>query len=177
MTSGAASFPGRGIATPHTIRNGSGGHVDAWQRFTLLDGFHRSGDGYMARCPCHDDNTASLSLKRVNDGTILVRCFAGCATTNVVQTLGLMMRDLFPPTPGWFKGQDYGFIADLYDYFEVDNTLQFQVVRTTNKKFPVRRPDGKGGWIWKQGDVRRILYKRPELLSADPEMEVYIPEG
>jgi hypothetical protein len=38
----------------------------------------------------------------------------------------------------------------------------FQVCRKPDKTFPQRKPDGIGrGWIWKTGDVRKVLYRLP----------------
>ena len=54
----------------------------------------------MARCPEHDDQEPSLSVKTASDGRVLLNCFAGCATEDVVERLGLRMRDLFPVDPG-----------------------------------------------------------------------------
>ncbi len=42
--------------------------------------------GYLVRCPCHDDTTASLSL-RAGRQAILVRCFAGCSRDEVLAQL------------------------------------------------------------------------------------------
>ena len=43
----------------------------------------------------------------------------------------------------------------------------FQVCRKPDKTFPQRKPDGIGrGWIWKTGDVRRVLYRLPEVHEA-----------
>jgi hypothetical protein len=50
----------------------------------------------MARCPAHDDGRASLSLRELDDGTVLLHCFAGCQPIDVVQALGLEFRNLFP---------------------------------------------------------------------------------
>ena len=47
---------------------------------------HRSGGGYAARCPAHEDSTASLSIRETSDGVVLVKCFAGCSTEAVVPT-------------------------------------------------------------------------------------------
>ena len=62
----------------------------------------RSGDGWTAHCPAHEDRHSSLSVAVGNDGRVLLRCFAGCATEAVVEALGLKMQDLFaracPPT-------------------------------------------------------------------------------
>jgi putative DNA primase/helicase len=50
-----------------------------------LDG-NPSGDGWVARCPAHDDRTPSLSISE-HAGRILVRCFAGCSQTAVITAL------------------------------------------------------------------------------------------
>jgi hypothetical protein len=41
-------------------------------------GGRRAGDGWMARCPAHDDREPSLSIRQGEDGKVLVRCDAGC---------------------------------------------------------------------------------------------------
>ena len=51
---------------------------------------------YMARCPAHDDRAASLSILEKNDGTVLLNCFAGCETRDVLEALGLGFKDLYP---------------------------------------------------------------------------------
>ncbi len=47
-------------------------------------------------CPCHADSTGSLSVKLGQDGTILIKCFAGCETKDIVRELDFEMSDLFP---------------------------------------------------------------------------------
>ena len=39
----------------------------------------RSGAGYSARCPAHDDSNPSLSITEGDDGRALINCQAGCA--------------------------------------------------------------------------------------------------
>ena len=56
----------------------------------------RAGRGYTARCPAHEDRTASLSLSEADDGRVLLHCFAGCGAGDVVAALGLSLGDLFP---------------------------------------------------------------------------------
>jgi putative DNA primase/helicase len=68
-------------------------------------------------------------------------------------------------------------IVATYDYRDENGDLLFQVVRKSNKDFPQRRPDGKGGWIYNLDGVEKVLYRLPELIDADPEATVYIPEG
>ena len=52
-----------------------------------------------------------------------------------------------------------------YDYTDEAGKLLFQVVRFTPKEFRQRRPDGNGGWIWKLGNTRRVLYRLPEVIA------------
>jgi len=63
-----------------------------------LDRPKRAGRGYAARCPAHEDRSASLSIAAGDDGRVLLHCFAGCSTDTVLAALGLQPRDLFPPT-------------------------------------------------------------------------------
>lgn len=56
------------------------------------------GDQWIARCPAHDDRTPSLSIKETGDGTILLKCWAGCGAADVVHAVGLELKDLFPPS-------------------------------------------------------------------------------
>ena len=59
---------------------------------------HRSGQGYVARCPAHDDRTPSLSIRDV-DGKVLIHCHAGCDQKRVIAVLrvrGLWAKN----TPG-----------------------------------------------------------------------------
>ncbi len=62
-----------------------------------LEGVHRSGAGWMAKCSHHDDRQASLSIREADDGKVLLHCHAGCDTTSVVTSAGLAFVDLFPP--------------------------------------------------------------------------------
>ena len=64
-----------------------------------LDGVRRSGEGWLARCPGHEDRHPSLGINEGDDGRVLLRCFAGCAAGQVV-VAGLGMRDLFPEEEG-----------------------------------------------------------------------------
>src|SRR5262245_46534018 len=56
----------------------------------------RSAHGATARCPAHDDTQNSLSIGEGKDGRILVHCFVGCSTPDVIEAMGLTMRGLFP---------------------------------------------------------------------------------
>ena len=51
-------------------------------------GGRKSGGGWMARCPAHDDREPSLSIRDAEDGKVLVRCHAGCDQERVIATFG-----------------------------------------------------------------------------------------
>src|SRR5437899_1361562 len=57
----------------------------------LLHGVRKSGNGWEACCPAHEDRDASLSIREGTDGRILVHCHAGCPVESVVRALGLKM--------------------------------------------------------------------------------------
>lgn len=57
-----------------------------------------SPDRWRAICPAHESRhrTQSLAIRELNDGTLLLKCFAGCGAADVVAAVGLELRDLFP---------------------------------------------------------------------------------
>jgi hypothetical protein len=72
--------------------------VSAELLLSRLQKVKRTGTGrYMACCPSHEDRSASLSIREVDDGRVLVHCFAGCSVDAVVHAAGLELSDLFPP--------------------------------------------------------------------------------
>lgn len=56
----------------------------------------RSGSGWSARCPAHDDKVASLSIGVGHDGRALLCCHAGCTAREITDALGLTLSALFP---------------------------------------------------------------------------------
>ncbi len=61
-----------------------------------LPGAKKSGKGWSARCPAHDDRNPSLSVSEGDDGTVLLKCHSGCTTAAILDAVGLTPRDLFP---------------------------------------------------------------------------------
>ena len=47
----------------------------------------KSGGGWTARCPAHDDRTPSLSIRDADDGKVLLYCHAGCRQEGVIAAL------------------------------------------------------------------------------------------
>jgi len=57
----------------------------------------RTGKGqWLACCPAHDDSDPSMSIRELDDGRILIHCFAGCTPAEIMGSVGLSMADLFP---------------------------------------------------------------------------------
>lgn len=50
-------------------------------------GATRNSEGFVCRCPAHDDQTASLSVRQSVEGKLLVKCFAGCDQREVIDAL------------------------------------------------------------------------------------------
>ena len=56
----------------------------------------KTGDGkYLALCPAHADKTPSLAIKAVDD-RVLLHCFAGCETADVLSAIDLTFTDIMP---------------------------------------------------------------------------------
>ena len=157
----------------------------------------------MVCCPAHDDRNPSLSVSMADDGTCLLKCFAGCSVKEITDAVGLTMKDLFPSGlkngsnvrhsssdrngAGFTSSSQNGSsskrkstsskVVAIYDYHDENGKLLFQVLRTEDKTFSQRKPKPDGnGWEYKTSDVRKVLYRLPELM-ANPDKVVMITEG
>lgn len=67
----------------------------------LLSRLHkvrRTGhDEWVACCPHHADKSPSLAVKQAAGDVVLLHCFAGCSTDDVLGSLGLTFADIMPP--------------------------------------------------------------------------------
>ena len=76
---------------------------------------------WQARCPAHDDRSPSLAITETSEGTILIKCWAGCGAGEIVGAVGLELKDLFPPR---FDGAAYqGSKPPRYSATEVVKTV------------------------------------------------------
>lgn len=139
-----------------------------------LDKVQRSGNGWVACCPAHEDRNPSLSVAH-RDGRILLNCQTGCATEDVARALGVCMTDLFDEP---LDSTAAPTIASTYDYTDAEGKLLYQVARMIPKNFKQRRPDGEGGWIWNMEGQERVLYRLPKVKSAIAAgVPVFVVEG
>jgi len=47
----------------------------------------KSGSGWIACCPAHDDHNPSLAIKETTTGKLLLYCFAGCTYQEIIAAL------------------------------------------------------------------------------------------
>ena len=144
----------------------------------------RSGAGYKAQCPVHDDEHPSLGITQGAKGA-RVRCWSQqCPQDQVLDALGLARDDLLDqPGDDGQPGAEWtpkGPAVEVYDYTDEGGNLLFQVLRTADKQFPQRLPDpsARSGWRWKVKGVRQVPYRLPLVLQAVAEHRtVWLAEG
>ncbi len=135
---------------------------------------------YKALCPFHEDTDPSFNFNNENSKYFCHGCGkSGNYIHFYAKLKGLRTKEDFIKILKGIAG-DFGIewdekkIVKTYDYEDENNKLLFQVCRTEPKGFFQRKPDGKGAWINNTRNVKKILYKLPEILKAD---EVLIVEG
>jgi hypothetical protein len=146
----------------------------------------QQGHDWMVRCPAHDDDNPSLALRLGREGRLVVHCHAGCEPQEIVSALGLTLAALFPPREDERRAR-HARVTARYDYQDEQGAVLYQVQRLEwrdtdgrrRKRFRQCRPDPArlGDWIWELGDVRRVLYRLPTLLAADPRRTVLVVAG
>ena len=75
-------------------------NADVQRLLGRLDKVKATGpDRWTACCPAHADKSPSLSIRLADDGKLLVKCWTGCDTGDVLAAVGLSLSDLFPDRP------------------------------------------------------------------------------
>ena len=117
-----------------------------------------------AQCPAHRDRKPSLSVTLA--GTrLLVNCFTGCNTSDILAALGLSFSDLFSLSPSQPTPRPRQ--VAVYTYADASGIVVAEKVRYEPKQFRWRRPDRSApqGYTWNlEGLEGRLpLYRLPEL--------------
>ena len=156
-----------------------------------LDGVRKSGDGYKAKCPTHDDRSPSLSINEGDNGIVLVTCHTGrCSFEGIRSALGLDNANeaspLPAPRPRQTEKRDApkpqplpkdGNGVTVYRYYFADGKDAFAVVRRDRddgKRFSQWTPVGDGKWLSRGMPANRPLYRLPDLKGA---AKVVVVEG
>ncbi len=138
-----------------------------------LENVRPAGSGYVAICPAHDDGQNSLSVGEGDDSNIIIKCHAGCSAAQVVDAMGLHLRDLFAR-----NSTNLAEPEAVYSYTDEQGIELFQAVRLPGKQFRQRTLDANGEWVWKLEGVRRVLYRLPEVIAGVAAgRTIYITEG
>ncbi|MGI8830855.1 MAG: AAA family ATPase, partial [Candidatus Limnocylindria bacterium] len=148
-----------------------------------LDGIRRSGTGWMARCPAHEDRQASLSVTAGDDGRALLYCHAGCAVEAVTGAAGIATADLFepretPPPPARRSTASNG-PPILYAIRGTDGEAVAVHVRTDTpegKRIAWRLPDGTAG-LGGIATADLPLFGSEHLPKWDTTRPVIVAEG
>ena len=171
---------------------------DFLSRLPSWEGPSASGE-YKCKCPAHNDRHASLSVTTGDKG-IIFKCHAGCSKEQVLQAMGLTVKDLMAerttsaphgtpsPSPGKAgasakaekAGDEKRTIDRIYPYTDESGSVLFEVVRFIPKDFRQRVPDpgARGGYRWSIKGVRPVIYRLPEVVKAIAEgRTVYLVEG
>lgn len=144
-------------------------------------------DRWQDCCPAHPDKSPSLSIGQGEKG-ITLYCHAGCTFDAICNELGVPKSAMFYPNTngnGSTNGNSNGHApasVKRTEYLYRDEHGNPHIRRTRvdyadgNKKVFQDRNEG-GRWVSGLGDTRRVLYRLPELLSADPWELVFVVEG
>jgi hypothetical protein len=128
----------------------------------------------MWQCPAHDDTNPSLAVDDKGD-RVLLRCHAGCATDDVIRSLGLDFKDLFDGEPE----PDRAIPIRSYVYRNTSGKAVYIIDRMWPKSFRGRLPDTEPGDRQGLKGVEPILYHADTVwqrMRSEPT-RVYLVDG
>lgn len=141
----------------------------------------RAGNGWLTRCPGHDDSHASLSIGDQGD-KVLWNCKAGCSQLQVMDALKSM--NLLPELKNTGKKKEKRNVIETYectyDYVDEKGVLLYQVERykTNDPENPKTFKQKDANGVYSLKNCRRVLYNLPAVLEAIAlGNQVFIPEG
>lgn len=151
--------------------------IDEFTR--LLDAKQTGRNEWKARCPAHDDKNASLSVSTGRNGSIILKCHAGCNNADILDRMGLKFSDLYPDTESpaiTYKprtapkdsrqGFNFNEVVAVYTYSNGTRKL-----RDRNKNFSWQHLEGNE-WKPRRGNAPHVLYK-----AGKPQETLFIIEG
>lgn len=72
-------------------------HMSVARLLDRLEHVKQTGSGrWIACCPAHEDHNPSLSIRELEEGRVLIKCFAGCGALEVLDAVRLTWSTLFP---------------------------------------------------------------------------------
>jgi|GEM_PF-1830055 len=160
---------------------------------------------HTALCPVHEGSgnghRPSLRIRAANevaDGALVV-CMAGCSAASLHAALGLDAEVRVKPNENSGTALFYrppvedeaacttaatwtphGPAIATYEYRDEAGRLLYVVCRTADKQFPCYVPDPSAphGKRWRLSDVRRVLYRLPQVIeAAKTGTMIFVAEG
>lgn len=139
-----------------------------------------SGDQVLIPSPGHSSRDRGTSIRLDPDAPdgCLVNSFNGAdplAIKDEMRAKGLLPeRKAQSGNSAWRRTATFTFRDEAGDPLYRTHRLEHPA---KPKRFEVEHADGNGGWAPKIGDARRVLYRLPELVAADPAEPIYFVEG
>lgn len=133
----------------------------------------RNGQGWISRCPAHDDHTPSLSVNVGHTGQVLLHCHAGCAYESILAALNLPSKSAsYGPQNSPRRPMA------VYSYQDAAGVEVRQKLRLEPKDFRIRHRGEGDTWVYKAGPGPAVLYRLPELRQAIAQSAtVFVVEG
>lgn len=158
-----------------------------WLPDRFSDVREESGGVYCtAECPLKCHRHARMRFWVGEAGNLLLTCYAGCNKLEALRAVGAGWKDCWPgeKLPDRPKQE----VVAKYPYRDEKGVLLYETLRLEpgtrgrDKDFRQRRPARagevtQGRWVWNLDGVRRVLYRLPELLRADPMETVFVVAG
>lgn len=144
----------------------------------------KSSNGYQVKCPAHDDNVASLSVKSGDNGKLLLHCFTGCSVHSICVKLGINISQIMGTKPvTTVIPQQRKVATHEFVYTDENRKVLYKVVRTdyipkSKSIAQFRWDDATGSWQPGLKDVLPTIYNLPAVkAAASNKGTVYIVEG
>ena len=142
--------------------------------------FHGESIKQVVRCVLHQDRNPSLSIDL---GKAAWKCFAHCGEGGLIafeqhfaghSETSKALKAIFEAVGQAWEGSDQNAEEPekIYSYVDERGRMLFQKLRfhgvnqDGSKRFSSRRPQ-KNGWVYQLGDVRRVLYNLPSVITAN----------
>lgn len=127
----------------------------------------------MVRCSAHEDRNASLSVGPGDTQPVVLQCFAGCETADILAAEGIDWSEIMAKDPTELTTRVWtpaGDASHVYSYCDEEGTEVLQVLRVPTadgKTFRQRHwSSEESKWLWTTRDCRRPLYRLPEVMRG-----------
>lgn len=141
----------------------------------------QNGEYLACRCSLKCHSTATVRMWCGHTGALCMKCWGGCDCLEMLRAVGKSWKDCYPADTAWEKVERT--CTAKYNYKDEAGNILYRKVRLepgyggSDKTFVQERRIGPNRWEKGLGDVRRVLYRLPELLAAPPGRLVFVVAG